>query len=533
MNLRWSWQNATERLSKLSGNGATATQTVWKHPVSIDLRCWRFWLISDSLRDGEMVCFCMRHIQGTSRSQTLLLPACVDDYVGRDNVVRFIEAFVESLDLAAAGFDRAHPKATGRPGYDPSDLLKLYIYGYLNRVRSSRRLEAETHRNLEVIWLMRQLQPDFKTIADFRRENKTSFRKIFREFVVLCRSLDLFGRELIAVDGTRLKAVNSGQRNFTKAKLAKAMAESDERLNRYLKQLDDADKDDTTPLVRVDNLEEKIAAIKERRARLEEHRAELEASGEDQISLTDPDARAMQSSSRIGVGYNIQIAVDTKHKLIAEQQVHNKVSDLGLLTETAKAAKENLGVDQIDVVADRGYYKIEDIEDCEAIDVTPYVPKPLRGSAVKNGFFTKEQFQYDAGADILICPGGQKLEPKYKRKIRDNDAMTYVNRKACKACALRARCTNAAFRKVTRYTNEAILDRMAKRLAAHPEVMDQRRESVEHPFGSIKQWMGQKDFLTRRIENVRGEFSLTALAYNIRRALTLVGVDGLIQAIRA
>ena len=412
-------------------------------------------------------------------------------------------------------------------------MLKLYIYGYLNRVRSSRRLEAETRRNLEVIWLMRQLQPDFKTIADFRRENKTSFRKIFREFVVMCRSLDLFGTELIAVDGTRLKAVNSGQRNFTKAKLAKAMAESDERLARYLKQLDDADKDDTTPPARVDNLEEKISAIKERRARLEAHRAELQASGEDQISLTDPDARAMQSSSRIGVGYNIQIAVDTKHKLIAEQQVHNNVSDLGLLSETANAARANLGVDHIDVVADRGYYKIEDIEACEAAGVTPYVPKPLRGSSVKNGFFTKEQFHYDADADNLICPGGQKLEPKYNSKIRDNDAITYVNRKACKTCDLRVRCTNAAFRKVTRYANEAILDRMAERLTARPEVMDQRRESVEHPFGSIKQWMGQRDFLTRRIENVRGEFSLTALAYNIRRALTLVGVAGLMRAIHA
>ena len=474
----------------------------------------------------------MKHIQGISRSQTLLLPACVDDYVGPDNPVRFIEAFVDSLDLGAAGFRRSLPKVTGRPGYDPSDLLKLYIYGYLNRVRSSRRLEGETHRNLEVIWLMRQLQPDFKTIADFRRENKTAFRQVFREFVVLCRSLDLFGRELIAVDGTRLKAVNSRERNFTRAKLAKAMAESDDRLRRYLKQLDDADKNDTAPTARVENLEEKIAAIKERRTRLEEHRAELEASGEDQISLTDPDARAMPSSNRIGVGYNIQIAVDTKHKLIAEQQVHNKVSDLGLLAETANAARENLGVDQIDVVADRGYYKIEDIEDCEAAGVTPYVPKPLRGSAVKNGFFTKEQFHYDADADVLICPGGQKLTPKYKSKVRNNDTVIFVNRAACKACALRERCTNAAFRKVIRYENEAILDRMAARLAANPEVMDQRRESVEHPFGSIKQWMGQKDFLTRRIENVRGEFSLTALAFNIRRALTLVGVTGLIRAIR-
>lgn len=241
----------------------------------------------------------------------------------------------------------------------------------------------------------------------------------------------------------------------------------------------------------------------------------------------------MHSSSRIGVGYNIQIAVDTKHKLIAEQQVHNKVSDLGLLTETADAARENPGVDRIDVVADRGYYKIEDIEECEAAGVMPYVPKPLRGSAVTNGFFTKEQFQYDADTNTLICPGGEMLAPKYKSKIRDNDAVIFVNLSACKACDLRAQCTNAAFRKVMRYANEAILDRMAARLAAKPEVLDQRRESVEHPFGSVKQWMGQRDFLTRRIENVRGEFSLTALAYNIRRALTLVGLTGLTQAIMA
>ena len=232
----------------------------------------------------------------------------------------------------------------------------------------------------------------------------------------MCRSFDLFGRELIAVDGTRLKAVNSGQRNFTKAKLAKAIAESDERLARYHKQLDEADKDDTTPSARVDNLEEKIAAIKERRACLEQHRAELDASGDDQISLIDPDARAMHSSSRIGLGYNIQIAVDTKHKLIAEQQVHNKVSDLGMLAETADAARDALGVDQIDVVADRGYDKIEDIEACEAVGVTPYVAEPLRGSTVKNGFFTKEEFHYDTDADVLICPGGQKLEPKYKKR---------------------------------------------------------------------------------------------------------------------
>lgn len=481
-----------------------------------------------------MVFSIMAHISGIDRSQFLLLPESVDDYVGSDNVVRFIDAFVDGLDMLGAGFGRVQPKATGRPGYDPADLLKLYIYGYLNRVRSSRRLEVEARRNIEVIWLLRRLTPDFKTIADFRRDNRSAFRQVFREFVVLCRELDLFGRELIAVDGTRIKAVNSRDRNFTKAKLAKAMAESDERLERYLKQLDDADKDDGDAPGdgTIEGLQEKIAAIQERRERLEGHSKALAESGEDQISLTDPDARAMHSSSRVGVGYNIQIAVDTKHKLIAEQQVHNKVSDLGLLAETADAARENLCVNKIDAVADRGYFKIEDIEACEAAGIMPYVPKPERGPARREGHFPKEAFHYDASTDTYTCRGKARLEARSKRKVRDVVLIDYYNRTACKACALKAQCTNAGFRQITRYENEVVLERMAKRLARRPGILDQRRESVEHPFGSIKQWMGQGAFLMRRLENVRAEFSLTALAFNLRRAITLVGIPALIAAVR-
>ena len=346
------------------------------------------------------------------------------------------------------GFKR---RATGRPGYDPADLLKLYIYGYLNRVRSSRRLEAETHRNIEVIWLLRRLVPDFKTIADFRRENRDAFRQVFRAFVALCRELDLFGRELIAVDGTRLKAVNGRERNFTKAKLDKALKESDERLTRYLKQLDDADQDagkddDGFGGGQVDRLQEKIDAIKVRRERLEGHRTELEISGQDQLSLTDPDARAMHGG-RVGVGYNVQIAVDAKHKLIAEQQVHAKVSDLGLLAETAEAARETLEVARIDAVADRGYFKIEDIEACEAAGIVPYVPKPKRGSAVRDGFFTKERFRYDTQDDAYTCPGDQRLTAGPKRKVRDGVfVIDYANPAACKGCVLRPGCTKAAFR---------------------------------------------------------------------------------------
>lgn len=476
----------------------------------------------------------MAHIEGVNRSQTLLLPEAVDDYVGADNPVRFIDAFVDEFDLEQAGFERVQAQATGRPGYNPADLLKLYIYGYLNRVRSSRRLEAETHRNIEVIWLLRRLTPDFKTIADFRRDNRQAFRQVFREFVVLCRQLDLFGRELLAVDGTRLKAVNNKDRNFTKAKLKRELTRSDERLARYLKELDEADKDDDRPGGgNVDQLQEKIKAIKERRDQLESYRTQLEQSGEDQLSLTDPDARAMHTTSRVGVGYNIQIAVDVKHKLIVEQQVHNKVSDLGLLTETAVAARQDLEVDRIDAVADKGYFKIEDIRASEAAGIVPYVPKPKRGSAVSNGFFAKDDFRYDAGNDVYTCPGDERLEPRKRRKVRDIELIDYSNPSACKVCELRAQCTTAKFRRITRYEGEEALDKMAVRLAARPDVLSQRRESVEHPFGSIKQWMGQRAFLMRRLENVRAEFSLTALAYNMRRVITLVGIPAMIAAARA
>ena len=255
----------------------------------------------------------------------MLLPESLDDYVGAENPVRFIDAFVDGLDLAAAGFCRVRPKETGRPGYAPADLLKLYIYGYLNRIRSSRRLEAETHRNVEVIWLLRHLKPDFKTIADFRRDNRTAFRPVFREFVLLCRLLDLFGRELLAVDGTRIKAVNNKDRNFTRASLAEFIRLADAKLDDYLQRLDTSDAaEQAAGGSRVKNLAEKIAAVRERRTRCQKMLAELDRSSEDQISLTDPDSRAMAAHTHVAVGYNVQIAVDTKHKLIVEQQVTSR-----------------------------------------------------------------------------------------------------------------------------------------------------------------------------------------------------------------
>src|SRR5277367_472758 len=296
----------------------------------------------------------MAHISGFARDQLLLLPEAVEDYVDAENPVRFIDAFVDGLDLAAAGFARVEAKATGRPGYAPGDLLKLYIYGYLNRVRSSRRLERECRCNVEIIWLLGGLKPDFKTVADFRRDNRAAFRGVFRQFVLLCRRLDLYGRELLAVDGTRIKAVNNKDRNFTRSSLREFIRAADERLDDYLARLDTSDVEDGASAggVRTKNLAEKIEALRRKRGRYEAMLAQLERTGEDQISLTDPDSRAMAAHTRVSVGYNAQVAVD---EMIVEQAVTNQVVDMGLLTQTAEPARDILGVETIDVVADRGY----------------------------------------------------------------------------------------------------------------------------------------------------------------------------------
>ena len=475
----------------------------------------------------------MTHISGFERSQILLLPEAADDYVGVDNPVRFIDAFVDELDLSAAGFVRVAAKATGRPGYSPADLLKLYIYGYLNRVRSSRRLEMESHRNIEVIWLLRSLKPDFKTIADFRRDNRAAFRSVYREFALLCRRLDLYGRELLAVDGTRIKAVNNKDRNFTRNSLQDFIRAADERLDDYLRRLDEGDVEEggTGGGARTKNLAEKIEALRQKRGRYGAMLADLERTGENQISLTDPDSRAMAAYTKVGVGYNIQIAVDAKNKMIVEQAVTNQVVDMGLLTQTAEPARAILDVETIDVVADRGYFKIEDIEACEKAGLTPHVPKPQRGSAVRKGFFRKDEFRYDPDQDVYICPAGETLSPNHEGKLRDLKKIDYSNPAACPACPLRSRCTTN-LRRVSRLENEAVLDRMAARLKARPEILDRRRQLVEHPFGSIKQWMNQGTFLMKGLDNVRAEFSLTAVVYNLRRALNILGVEAMMAAVR-
>lgn len=401
----------------------------------------------------------MTHIPGHDRSQLLLLPEAVDDYVAVDNPVRFIEAFVDGLDRAVLGFIGTVPKATGRPGYAPADLLKLYIYGYLNRTRSSRRLDAETHRNIAVIWLLRHLKTDFKTIADFRRINRKVFRPVFRQFVLLCCELDLFGKELLAVDGTRIKAVNK-DRNVTRASLKEFIRLADAKLDDCLQRRDHANAAETgTSGSRVANLAEKIAAVRGRRDRCQEMLAELDRTAESQ----------------------------TKHKLIVERQITHQVLDRGLLTETAEPAKGILGVATIDAVADKGYFKIEDIEACEKAGSDPYVPRPQRGPSVRKGRFRKDAFKYDPKTDSITCPAGQGLTPYSSSALRQLKKINDANRKACRDCPRRARGTDNQFRTVSRPENEAVLDRMQERLTKRPEVLNRRRESVEHPFGSIRQ----------------------------------------------
>ena len=478
----------------------------------------------------------MAYIEGHARDQMLLIPTSIEEHVAAENPVRFIEAFVDGLDLAAAGFARSTPKATGRPGYAPSDLLKLYLYGYLNRVRSSRGLSTETGRNLEVMWLLRGLRPDFRTIADFRGDNRDAFKPVFRAFVMLCRRLDLFGRELLAVDGTRLKAVNSRRRNFTRQKLADWIKQADERIEEYLTHLDRADQTEAQAdggAMRAANLKAKVARLRERRRTHAAMLADLVASGESQVSLTDPDARGMATHPKVGVGYNAQVAVDAKHKLIVEQHVTNAGSDLGLLAQTAGAAKELLGVERIDAVADKGYYKGEDIAACEETGVSPYVARPQRGAAVAAGRFAKDEFAYDAAGDFYRCPAGHRLDPVQRMARDGRGSIFYSNRPACRDCPLKPQCTPASARRIERWEGEAVLDRMAQRLAARPDILATRRETVEHPFGSIKQWMNQGAFLMKGLPKVRGEFSLTAFAYNLRRAINIVGVPAMMKAVCA
>jgi transposase len=476
----------------------------------------------------------MQHVQGTSRDQLTLFPDSVDEYIAPDNPVRFLDAFIDTLDLQALGFRHALLEETGRPPYHPADLLKLYVYGYLNRIRSSRMLEREAQRNLEAIWLLRRLTPDFKTVADFRKDNRQAIQQVSRQFTLFCRQQQLFQGDLVAIDGSKFKAVNSRGRTFTKKQLQRTIQKLDQDINRYLDEMDAADQEEPPEKkLTAEELRQKIEDMRRQRAKAKQLEKKLKKSGQAQISLTDPDSRSMPAGGghTTDVGYNIQVAVDPKHKLILDHQVTNHVTDRALLSSMARRAKDLLGVDHLDALADMGYYHGKEIKACLEAGITPYLPKPKTSASHKRGLFSKEDFRYDSEQDCYWCPAGQQLTFRF-RTTEQRRQIKYYSTPACRNCALRLQCTdNKGGRRITRWLHEDLLDDMQNRVRAHPEKMKLRKRLAEHPFGTIKRAWNQGYFLTRGLQSVRTEMSLTVLAYNLKRAARVLGVPKMIEAL--
>jgi transposase len=480
-----------------------------------------------------------RFIEGADRRQAALLPESLDDYIDVDNPVRVVDAFVDALDLTELGFDGVAPEATGRPGYHPATLLKIYMYGYLNQVQSSRRLERECGRNLELIWLTGRLAPDFKTIADFRRDNGPAIRKVCSRFVALCRDLHLLDGNAVAIDGSKFKAVNHREKNFTKNRLAKRIAAIESTIDRYLKELDRTDREQEVtgvpvPAAKVARLAQGIETLKVKLGRLSAIEARMLASGETQISLTDPDARAMtsQSHSAYTVGYNVQSAVDTEHHLIVAHEVTNVGIDKGHLELMAEQARDVLDADNIEAFADRGYFKSEEIASCEEKGIVTYVPRPLTSNARAEGRYDRRDFVYDANSDTYVCPAGEHLTYRMTTEEAGKMLRRYWTN-TCGTCVLKEHCTPSQQRRIARWENEAVLDRVQARLDQRPDAMVVRRSTVEHPFGTIKSWMGATHFKMKTLRHVATEMALHVLAYNMKRVIAILEVPGLLAAIAA
>ena len=473
-----------------------------------------------------------RFIDGEDRMQQALLPHSLEDYVSAENPVRVIEVFIDELDLAALGFSGMTPAATGRPAYHPSTLLKIYLYGYLNRLQSSRRLEREAQRNIELMWLVGRLAPDFKTIADFRKNNGAAIRAVCRQFVELCRQLGLFTRAVVAIDGSKFKAVNNRDKNYTVAKVTGRMEQVDASIARYLRALDQADREEGD--VAEARLKEKIAGLRRQMQALKVMEQTVQDAPDQQVSLTDPDARSMATSGKgtATVGYNVQIVVDAEHHLIVVHEVTNQGSDRHQLAPMAFKAQEATGYQQVTALADRGYFDGDQVLSCEGTGVAPVVPKTLTSGNTKRGLFTGQDFIYDAEKDHYTCPAGQHLTRGRVRSDRSGDIDQYRHLTACFTCPLRSRCTAEKVKRVKRWKHEGVLDAMQDRLDRMPDAMGVRRQTVEHPFGTLKAWMGATHFLTRTLDKVRTEMSLHVLAYNLKRMITIFGVGPLMAAIR-
>jgi transposase len=475
-----------------------------------------------------------RFIAGADRGQTTLMPECLDDFIGESNPVRAIDAFVEAIDLAGLGFDGVKPAETGRPAYHPAILLKLYIYGYLNQVHSSRRLEREAGRNLEVMWLLGRLVPDDKVIADFRKDNGLAIRKVCARFIELCRKLGLLAGASVAIDGSKFKAVNDRDKNFTRNKMDRRRKQLEESVARYLSQLDTADRQEPSEALSAKSasLKEKIARIGEELKKLETIEKQMLASPDQQISLTDPDARSMATSGRGSgmVGYNVQIAVDTEHHLIVAHEVTNEGHDRAQLANMGTKAKEALGVDQLNAIADRGYFDSQEILASEEAGITVMLPKPMTSEAKANGRFGKEDFVYCAGKDVYRCPAGQELSYRYTNTEAGRVLRRYWTTR-CGSCPLKPQCTTGLERRIPRWEHEQVLEAVQRRLDEHPEAMRIRRETAEHPFATLKARMGTTPLLTKTLPKVATEMALSVLGYNLTRVMNIVGVKPLVAAI--
>ncbi|MEM1156432.1 MAG: IS1182 family transposase [Pseudomonadota bacterium] len=473
-------------------------------------------------------------IEGRSRFQATLFPERIDDYIDEDSAVRVIDVFIDELDISSLGF-KTEPNDTGRPGYHPATMLKIYVYGYLNRIQSSRRLELEAGRNVELMWLTGQLAPDFKTIADFRKNNGEAIRLVCREFVMLCKKLNLFADAFVAIDGSKFKAVNNWDRNFTKAKMKRRLQQIDESIERYLGQIASADRQEPDVAKRkTERLEDKISTLKEEMERLKKLEVRMLETPDEQISLTDPDARSMATSGRgTGmVGYNVQAAVDAKHHLVVAHEVTNQGHDRQQLHSMSLQAKVALDTKQLEVVADRGYYRGEEIKACTDSGITTYLPKPQTSGNAAKGFYGKRDFIYHPESDTYRCPAGENLARRTKTHQGDLIIYRYWS-SVCGSCPLKSKCTTGNERRVSRWEHEDYLDAAEARLDREPERMRIRRCTAEHPFGTLKSWMGHTHFLMKTKRHVSTEMSLHVLAYNLKRAINIVGSKGLIAAIQA
>lgn len=474
-----------------------------------------------------------RFIEGQDRHQVTLLPESLDEFIAEDNAVRVVDAFVDELDLAALGFAGTTPATTGRPSYSPAVLLKIYIYGYLNRVQSSRRLERECQRNVEVMWLTGRLAPDFKTIADFRRGNSAGIRGVCRRFVELCSQLKLFSEAAVAIDGSKFKAVNSRDRNFTPAKVEARKKQIEESIQRYLDVLDKADRNQPGEFVaKTDRIKEKVKTLREQMRRMNKIEKQLAQQAEPQISLTDPDSRSMMSQAKgTGVvGYNVQVAVDTKHHLIVAHEVTNVGHDRGQLSKMAIAAREAMGKVKLKAYADRGYFNGPQIKQCDDENITAFVPKPLTSGAKFEGRFDKRDFIYIAKYDEYRCPAGERAIYRFTREENGLQIARYWS-SSCPQCPMKLKCTPSDYRRISRWEHEAVLEKMQRRLDRQPEAMTLRRRTVEHVFGTLKHWMGSTHFLTRRLLNVATEMSLQVLAYNLKRVMSILGMARTMKAV--